>query len=146
MDPKNTIRTNLNRRTKIVDGRPSFFEGVPLPTWVELSLIDVCNRKCSFCPKADELVAPDTFQSMNRTLVEKIHDELKNINFRGAIALCGYGEPMLHKDINWIVKTLSKVAPVEIITNGKTKYGQNATKFRLWICPLDNSHVFWIAD
>jgi len=118
MDPKNTIRTNLNRRTKIVDGRPSFFEGVPLPTWVELSLIDVCNRKCSFCPKADELVAPDTFQSMNRTLVEKIHDELKNINFRGAIALCGYGEPMLHKDINWIVKTLSKVAPVEIITNG----------------------------
>jgi hypothetical protein len=34
----------------------------------------------------------------------------------------------------------------KLFTNGKTKYGQNATKFRLWICPLDNSHVFWIAD
>ncbi len=118
MDPKNTIRTNLKRRTKIVDGKPDFFENVPLPTWVELSLIDVCNRKCSFCPKSNELVAPDTFQSMNRNLIQKIHDELKNINFRGAIALCGYGEPMLHKDINWIVKTLSNAAPVEIITNG----------------------------
>ena len=120
MDPKNTIRTNLNRRTQIVDGKPDLFENVPLPTWVELSLIDVCNRKCSFCPKSDELVAPDTFQSMNRTLIQKIHDELKNINFKGAIALCGYGEPMLHKDINWIVKTLSNAAPVEIITNGDT--------------------------
>ena len=48
MDPKNTIRTNLNRRTKIVDGKPDLFQGVPLPTWVELSLIDVCNRKCTF--------------------------------------------------------------------------------------------------
>ncbi len=118
MDPKNTIRTNLKRRTKIVDGTPDFFKGHPLPTWVELSLIDVCNRKCSFCPKSDELVAPDTFQSMTRALIDKIHDELKNMNFKGAIALCGYGEPMLHKDITWIVKKLSKVAPVEIITNG----------------------------
>ncbi len=118
MDPKNTIRTNLNRRTKIVDGTPDLFKGYPLPTWVELSLIDVCNRKCSFCPKSDELVAPDTFQSMTRSLIDKIHDELKNMKFKGAIALCGYGEPMLHKDITWIVEKLSKVAPVEIITNG----------------------------
>ena len=118
MDPKNTIRTNLKRRTKIVDGTPDFLDGHPLPTWVELSLIDVCNRKCSFCPKSDELVAPDTFQSMTRQLIEKICDDLKYMKFKGAIALCGYGEPMLHKDINWIVEKLSKVATVEIITNG----------------------------
>ena len=118
MDPKNTIRTNLKRRTKIVDGTPDFLDGHPLPTWVELGLIDVCNRKCSFCPKSDELVAPDTFQSMTRQLIEKICDDLKYMKFKGAIALCGYGEPMLHKDINWIVEKLSKVATVEIITNG----------------------------
>ena len=90
MDPKNTIRTNLKRRTKIVDGKPDLLKGYPLPTWVELSLIDVCNRKCSFCPKSDELVAPDTFQSMNRSLIEKIHDDLISMKFKGAIALCGY--------------------------------------------------------
>ena len=48
MDPKNTIRTKLKRRTKIVDGKPDFFKNIPLPTWVELSLIDVCNRNVLF--------------------------------------------------------------------------------------------------
>ena len=34
----------------------------------------------------------------------------------------------------------------KLYTNGKTKYGQNTTKFRLWICPSDNSHQFWLPD
>ena len=113
MDPKNTIRTNLNRRTKIVDGKPVFNLGVPLPTWVELSLIDVCNRKCSFCPKSDNKVAPDTFQKMTRKIIDEIHDQLLEIHFNGTISLCGYGEPLLHKDISYIVKKLSNVSVLE---------------------------------
>ena len=54
MDPKTTIKKNLKRRSIIVDEDIRFFKGIPLPTWIELSLIDVCNRKCSFCPKVDE--------------------------------------------------------------------------------------------
>ena len=119
MDPKNTIKKNLKRRSEVVDVVP-IHRGVPMPTWVELSLIDVCNRKCSFCPKSNEKVAPDTFQKMTRKIIDEIHDQLLEIQFQGVISLCGYGEPMLHKDINWIVKTLSEVAPVEIITNGDT--------------------------
>ena len=91
-----------------------------MPTWVELSLIDVCNRSCSFCPKSDSSIAPDTYQMMTRKLIEKLHNDLKAINYKGAIALAGYGEPLLHKDINYIVEKLSNVAPVEIITNGDT--------------------------
>ena len=41
------------------------YNDVPKPTWVELSLIYVCNRKCIFCPKSNEDVAPDTFQKMS---------------------------------------------------------------------------------
>ena len=89
-----------------------------MPTWVELSLIDVCNRSCSFCPKSDASIAPDTHQMMNRKIIDKIHDDLKEIDYKGSIALCGYGEPLLHKDINYIAQKLSKVASVEIITNG----------------------------
>jgi len=40
------------------------------------------------------------------------------MKYRGSIALCGYGEPLLHKDIEYIVKKLSKVADIEIVTNG----------------------------
>jgi len=118
MDPKATIKKNIQRRTVIVDQKVDLYKGVPMPTWVELSLIDVCNRTCSFCPKSDPKVAPDTYQMMSRKLIDKVHDDLVAMNYTGTIALCGYGEPLLHKDISYIVKKLSNVAPVEIITNG----------------------------
>jgi radical SAM protein with 4Fe4S-binding SPASM domain len=117
MNPKETIKKNLERRSKSVDV-VKLFKEIPLPTWIELSLIDVCNRKCSFCPKVDESIAPDTFQKMSKKIIDNIHDQLLEINFNGTVSLCGYGEPLLHKDINYIVKKLSNVARVEIITNG----------------------------
>ena len=117
MDPKETIKKNLKRRSDFVDV-VSFHEDIPMPSWVELSLIDVCNRKCSFCPKVDETVAPDTFQKMTRKIIDEIHDQLLEIHFNGTISLCGYGEPLLHKDISYIIKKLSNVSKVEVITNG----------------------------
>ena len=117
MDPKETIKKNLQRRSEFVDVVP-IHKGIPVPTWIELSLIDVCNRKCTFCPKADEKVAPDTFQKMSRKIIDEIHDQLLEIHFEGTISLCGYGEPLLHKDISYIVKKLSNVSKVEVITNG----------------------------
>ncbi|MBA1339533.1 MAG: Molybdenum cofactor biosynthesis enzyme MoaA [Pelagibacterales bacterium] len=117
MDPKQTIKKNLERRSKDVDIL-ELYKDIPKPTWVELSLIDVCNRKCVFCPKSNDDIAPDTYQQMSRTIIDKIHDQLSEMNFSGTISLCGYGEPLLHKDINYIVKKLSNIAKVEVITNG----------------------------
>ena len=118
LDPKETIKKNIKRRKLIVDEGIKFHTGIPLPTWIELSLIDVCNRSCTFCPKSDESIAPDTYQKMSRDLIDKLSRELKKINYNGSIALCGYGEPLLHKDIEYITSKLSKVANVEIVTNG----------------------------
>ena len=118
MNPKSTIRKNIKRRSLIVDEDIKYYKGVPLPTWIELSLIDVCNRTCSFCPKSDPKVAPDTYQKMSRLLINRLSSELKKIKYRGSIALCGYGEPLLHKDILYITKKLSEAASVEIVTNG----------------------------
>ncbi len=117
MDPKQTIKKNLERRSKEVDVL-ELYKDIPKPTWVELSLIDVCNRKCVFCPKSNEDIAPDTYQQMSRQIIDKIHDQLSEMNFSGTISLCGYGEPLLHKDINYIVKKLSNISKVEVITNG----------------------------
>ena len=62
------IEINIKRRTVIVDDKLVHHKGVPIPSWIELSLIDVCNRKCSFCPKSDPTVAPDTYQKMTHHL------------------------------------------------------------------------------
>ena len=120
MDPKLTILSNINRKKPILDRDPQFYNGYPLPSWIELSLIDTCNRSCSFCPKSNEQIAPNTHQKMERVLIEKLCSDLKKINFNGAFCLCGYGEPLLHKDHIFIINELAKIGQVEIITNGDT--------------------------
>ena len=122
-----TIAVNIKRRTVIVDDVLTTYKGKPIPSWIELSIIDVCNRSCSFCPKSDPKIAPDTHQKMQMNLIDKLTEELKEIRYKGSVVLCGYGEPMLHKDINIICKKLSEASFVEVVTNGDTL---NAKKIR----------------
>ena len=117
-NPKETIQNNINRKKPILDRDPQFYNDIPLPSWIELSLIDVCNRSCSFCPKSDHNIAPDTYQKMTLKLIDKLTNDLKKINFEGAFCLCGYGEPMLHKELLQISNMLGEVGAIEIITNG----------------------------
>ena len=131
--PNKTIQKNLKRRSANVN-RINFFKDIPLPTWIELSLIDTCNRSCVFCPRSNEMIAPNTHQQMEGPLIEKIIKDLKTINYKGTINLCGYGEPMLHKKINSIIKKLSEVALVEMVTNGDVL---NAKKLQ----ELENSGI-----
>ena len=130
------IKLNLKRRTVIVDDQLVYHKGVPIPSWIELSIIDVCNRSCSFCPKADPKIAPNTYQKMTMSLVEKLTNDLKKINYQGSVTLCGYGEPMLHKGVFEMSKKLAEASFVEIVTNGDTLksdtinilYNSNVTK------------------
>ena len=141
-----TIAINIKRRTVIVDDVLSTYNGFPIPSWIELSIIDVCNRSCSFCPKSDPKIAPDTYQRMKINLINKLTEELKEIGYKGSVTLCGYGEPMLHKEINLISKRLSEAAFVEIVTNGDTLkpekirelYANNVNK--LLISMYDGEH------
>ena len=131
-----TIKLNLKRRTVIVDDKLVKHKGVPVPSWIELSIIDVCNRSCLFCPKSDPAIAPNTYERMSMKLIEKLTKELKEINFNGSVTLCGYGEPMLHTEVFLFVKKLAEAAFVEIVTNGDTLkpeainklYNSNANK------------------
>ena len=103
---------------KIFEADPQFYKNVPLPSWIELSLIDVCNRICSFCPKSDFDIAPNTYQKMNLKFINKLYEELKEIGFQGAFSICGYGEPLLHKDLVQFVNIIGELGGVEIVTNG----------------------------
>ena len=108
------IKINLKRRTIIVDDKLVHHKSVPIPSWIELSIIDVCNRSCSFCPKADPKVAPNTYQKMSMLLIEKLTNDLKKINYQGSVTLCGYGEPMLHKGVYDISRKLAEAAFVRL--------------------------------
>ena len=118
LDPKKTIENNLIRKKEFLDLDPQFYKNTPIPSWIELSLIDACNRTCSFCPKSDFDVAPNTYQKMNLNLINKLSNDLKKINYKGVFSICGYGEPLLHKDLIEIVNILGEIGGVEIVTNG----------------------------
>ena len=118
LNPKDTIEKNIDRKKPILDRDPQFYKSVPLPSWIELSLIDVCNRSCHFCPKSDDTIAPNTHQKMERILIDKLYNNLKDIDYHGAFTLCGYGEPLLYKDLEYLASTLTKLGSVEIVTNG----------------------------
>ena len=141
-----TIAVNIKRRTVIVNDILSKYKNKPIPSWIELSLIDVCNRSCSFCPKSDPKIAPDTHQKMSLSLIDKLCNELREIGYKGSVVLCGYGEPMLHKEINIICKKLSQVSFVEVVTNGdplspkkiKELYANNVNK--VLVSMYDGAH------
>ena len=66
---------------------------------------------------------------MERVLIDKLTNDLKLINFDGAFCLCGYGEPLLHNDHDYIINKLGEIGAVEIITNGDTLNVSQLKKF-----------------
>ncbi len=129
MNSKKTRLENIKRKISILDRDPEFYKNIPLPSWIEISIIDACNRTCLFCPKSDENIAPNTYQKIEMSLIKKLCSDLKKIKFTGSFCLSGYGEPTLHKNIINIIDELSSVGYVEIVTNGDTLNSQTLLKF-----------------
>lgn len=88
---------------------------------VEINPVDICNRACSFCPRSDSDLYPNTKEKMSLDLVSKIAIDLKDINYNGRVSFVGFGEPLLYKSLVDAVRIVSSVVPlckwIEINTN-----------------------------
>ncbi len=109
---------NIIRKSAFVDDVVFDSDGHPLFSWIDISVTDLCNRACVFCPRVDPDVYPNQNLHMSLQLAEKMAKELSDLNYRGGVVLCGYGEPLLHPRIETIVEIFSKVSRLEIVTNG----------------------------
>lgn len=109
---------NIRRKSAFVD-KVQMRDGVPLPSWIDLNLTELCNRACVFCPRVDPDLYPNQALHMSLELVRKIVLDLRRIDYRGAVVLCGYGEPMLHPRFVELVGMLAnKPWRLELVTNG----------------------------
>lgn len=114
---------NLRRKASWADHVQLVAKGVPIFSWLDLSITELCNRShgspkaCRFCPRIDPAVYPN--QSLHMTLgtAEKIAAELHDMRYEGAIVFCGYGEPLLHPMFETILEMFQGLH-VEIVTNG----------------------------
>jgi radical SAM protein with 4Fe4S-binding SPASM domain len=109
-------RRNLERKAFYVD-HVQMHGGKPLFSWIDLSLTELCNRACVFCPRVDPAAYPNQPLHMSLGLVRKIASELEAIEYEGAVVLCGFGEPLLHPRLAELVACFRHVR-VEVVTNG----------------------------
>lgn len=111
-------RKNIERKSKIIDP-VQYYDGVPLPVWIEISPTELCNRECVFCPRVDRDVYPNQKLHMERKLADKIADDLALIRFSGSVVFCGYSEPLLHPDLPGLIEAFAlRGIRTEIVTNG----------------------------
>lgn len=115
---------NLMRKAHWAD-HVQLHEGVPMWSWLEINPTELCNRVCSFCPRADPNVYPNQNLNMSLRVARTVANELLDLKYEGAVVLCGYGEPLLHPQLHELCECFSAFR-LEIVTNGDLLTGTMA--------------------
>ena len=87
---------------------------------IELNVSELCNRKCSFCPRYDEDIYSNQKLFMATNTVRNLVKQLESTSWHGDIHITGFGEPHTHPkllEIVGILNTYSKLF-IEITSNG----------------------------
>ena len=115
---KKGMKDNIERKQPSIND-VVFHEGIPLFSFIELNINEICNRRCPFCPRVDPGVYPNQNIHMDMETVQTIAKQLSELNFTGIVNISGTGEPLLTKYIVDIVREFGKRnIHVEIVTNG----------------------------
>jgi radical SAM protein with 4Fe4S-binding SPASM domain len=106
---------------------------------VEINPIESCTRRCSFCPRSDPKKYPNSKNKVSEETCKNIADELNKIKFNGRIGFVGFGEPLLHTNLEGCIRVIRERLPnipyIEVNTNGdlltssriKTLYNSGCT-------------------
>jgi radical SAM protein with 4Fe4S-binding SPASM domain len=115
---KKGMKDNIDRKQPTIND-VLLYEGLPLFSFVELNINEICNRQCVFCPRVNPDVYPNQNIHMDIKVAENIANQLAELNFNGIVNISGTGEPLLTKYITDIVNEFGKRdIHVEIVTNG----------------------------
>ena len=89
---------------------------------VEINPSESCTRKCSFCPRSNSQLYPSTHTRISVELCKKIGRDLADIGFINRVGFVGFGEPLLHKQLEECIAAIRLCNPdlkyLEINTNG----------------------------
>jgi radical SAM protein with 4Fe4S-binding SPASM domain len=116
------VDTNLNRKSQLIDNPWFSLTGdYPLFSIVEFNITELCNRRCSFCPRYDSTLYPNINEHISLDNYNKIMSDLRRGRYNGNILYSAFGEPLLHPKLSELIKSTKKHCPdchLEIITNG----------------------------
>ena len=108
---------NLKRKSQFIDN-VQLVDGVPLFSWIDLNVTELCGRNCVFCPR-HEGQYPNRNLNMSVGLAEKLAHELFFLDYEGTVVFCGFGEPTLHPEFAQLVEAFGRRnLNLELVTNG----------------------------
>ncbi len=113
----NATLDNLLRKSSYVD-HVTYFNEVPLFSWIDINVTELCNRKCVFCPRVSAEFYPNLNLNMDKNLAEKIGAELAALNYKGVVVFSGYSEPTLCPHFEDIISSFPTNIRLELVTNG----------------------------
>ena len=116
---------NIPRKSRVLDqhleGSQDGEAGPPFFSLIEFNLSGLCNRKCVFCPRVDPSVYPNVNEHIPIELYEKIMKELAEVDYDGMILFSAFGEPLLYKNLEVVLKLSKQYCPKvrnESVTDG----------------------------
>lgn len=114
---------SVKNKALIVKDTLTYIDGFPAFSIVELNIVAACTRACAFCPISDKgFYKKNNIQGqLEFKLYKKLLFDLRAIAYHGRIILSGFSEPLLHKNLEELVRETKVVLPnsvLEIITNG----------------------------
>ncbi len=81
-----------------------------LPYAVEIETNSKCTRSCWYCPRD-----PKRQEALEDKIFLEIIQSLKDVKYKGYIALHGFNEPLTDPDIFEKIKYISEVLPKHIL-------------------------------
>ena len=115
---KKGMKDNIDRKQPSIN-KVVMHNGIPLFSFIELNINEICNRVCPFCPIANPEKYPNQNIHMSVALANNIAGQLADIDFTGIVNISGTGEPLLTKHVVDIVKEFGdRDIHTEIVTNG----------------------------
>ena len=85
---------------------------------LEINPTELCNRKCSFCPRVNPELYPNQNLHMDVNTARTLSKQLQNANYTGEVGLVGFGEPVLAKGILELLAEFTPYFYTYTMTNG----------------------------
>ena len=125
---KKGMKDNIERKKPSINN-VVMHGNIPLFSFIELNINEICNRVCPFCPRSNPEEYPNQNIHMSVELAKNIAEQLVAINFTGIVNISGTGEPLLTKHVVDIVKQFGdRGIHIEIVTNGDMLVSKKGSK------------------
>ena len=111
---KNKVKSNRFIKRTYYTGKSLFLS--KQFNHIELEITSFCNRKCVYCPNVsfDRVDSSGSFL-MKEEIINKVINQLQEINFTGTLAPHMYGETLAHPEIVQITEKISQAGIKSII-------------------------------